>query len=340
MNDSNTIEFQVSSTSLSVVETRSTLLNGSALDEKESFGVLGYCVPYDNNKLSYAAASAPWDDKKRNSAPDVFAPDKSGVIPNVYCVDGVWQYSGYEQWITNSEGGLYLPSKYTYSFFAYYPYDNGGWTVSNVSSGDRGAPKFTYKVPFEKGSDGYIVDDNIKDVMLAARYNHLRADGPVPLNFNHLLTAIKIKLHNYDETSVSIQKITLSGSFYQTVLFDFLDGSATYSSTLYPGEFNFGGYSALGQNEETTLEKAILLLPNASRSLGSNVKLNVYYNGNTTPVTFPKDGSNLLNASAGTIYTITLSFVDNTLMLFTQSDNKWENGDDSENSNSNSSTIL
>lgn len=319
------IEFKIDVADVKVVKTKTTLLETLPTDENSpAFGVLGYCVPniVGTDKPNYSGASAKWEDKQHNSYPDVF------YNTSVKYKDGAWKYEDIELWRTNTANNS-NPASYTYSFFAYYPQGNG-WSVDTGSKA-LGAPTFSFTMPFSSNDVNTKLDDSaIPDAMIATTYDHIRADGAVPLTFSHILAGINIKAVNYDSRDITITSVTLTGTFNKKVTINFKDGSMSYNGT-YKGTFTFNnGNHSLGKDASINLNggKTILLLSNSG--LGSSVSLNIKYEVNGVSETQEHSISlDKLKPVSGSNYALTLNFVNGTITLSFESEQEWEDGGDS-----------
>lgn len=333
------IDFNVKTSNIKVVETRTTLLYNT-LPENSSFGVIGYCVPYvlGTTTNNYSGASGLWSSKIQNSHPDIFYNQKVEYANGTCTYDSNSGVSGNQVkgWVTPPSGDSSDPSKYTYTFFAYYPYQSGnnnssGWSVTTGAS-TLGAPTLRFIMPFTNAST-ILNDGLIPDAMIASTYDRLRADGAVPVTFTHILTGINIKVANFDDRQITINSVTLSGIFNKQVTFDFNNNSTQYTGT-YSGTFSFtdSGETYLtdsGASINLNSGKSILLLANSESKLGTNIKLNVTYSvsgiNRTEEISIPND----FKFVQGTNYTFTLNFVNGAITLLTESELQWEDGGDS-----------
>ena len=325
------IEFTAGVSDINGVETRTTLVAGTSLPNASSFGVLGYFVPYvvGSTTLNYPGASGSWENKKHNCHPDIFY--KTNVTYN----NGACTYANPEGWVTTSSNDS-NPADYTYTFFAYYPFDV--WSVDTAESA-KGAPKFSYTFPFTSTNTSTLLNDNqIQDVMVASVTNHVRANGAVPLNFTHLLTGLNIKLVNYDnKNQIQVTSVTLSGTFHKKMTVDFDSGAIAYSDT-YKGKYTLNeGRTRVEPGASVFLNngKTVLLISNSG--LGSDVVLTVGYSiaGESKVWTSSNSlYSSKFKPTAGTNYTLTLNFVEDMVTLSIESEQQWENGDDDIGNNS------
>ena len=335
------IDFNVKTSNIKVVETRTTLLYNT-LPENSSFGVIGYCVPYvlGTTTNNYSGASGLWSSKIQNSHPDIFYNQKVEYANGTCTYDSNSGVSGNQVkgWVTPPSGDSSDPSKYTYTFFAYYPYQSGnnnssGWSVTTGAS-TLGAPTLRFIMPFTSNNASTSLNDNlIPDAMIASTYDRLRADGAVPVTFTHILTGVNIKVANFDDRQITINSVTLSGIFNKQVTFDFNNNSTQYTGT-YSGTFSFtdsGSYPIeSGASVNLNGGKSILLLSDSDSKLGNNIILKISYSvggikGPDESIPIPVD----FKFVQGTNYTFTLNFVNGAITLLTESENQWEDGGDS-----------
>ena len=337
------IDFEVKTSNIKVVETRSTLIYNT-LPNNSSFGVLGYCVPYvlGTTTNNYSGASGLWNSKVQNSHPDIFYNQKVEYADGTCIYDSNSGLSGNQVkgWVTPPSGDNSDPSKYTYTFFAYYPYQSGsnnssGWSVTS-GSGALGAPTLKFIMPFTSTNASTRLDDSlIPDAMIASTYDRLRADGAVPVTFAHILTGVNIKVANFDDRQITINSVTLSGTFNKQVTFDFNNNSTQYTGT-YSGTFTFTQsgityHADPGASINLNGGKSILLLSNSESKLGNNIKLNGSYSvaGINRSIPFEIDIKEDFKFIQGTNYTLTLNFVNGAITLLTESELQWEDGGDS-----------
>jgi hypothetical protein len=346
-NSSDSIRFNVKVAEIKNAATRSTLHTGNTLTSG-SFGVLGYCVPHvpGTDTEDLIGASKTWDEKKDNSHPDVLYKQKvdisNGSTTYEYKHPEGTVIGGAAPWVTAYANGS-DPATYTYSFFAYYPFEDGVWTVVTPQS-QSGTPQFAFSMPFDsKNTTTSLADANIKDVMVAATYDRTCFDGAVPLNFNHVLTGINVRAQNANTSgTIYITSVTLKGTFNKTVTIDFDDDPPTVSGK-YQGTFTF--YSnTFGQtltlSNGSTINfgngKTILLLPHYEYGLGvdekNDVTLSVSYKTSTSywARTYNREISlKGFRPVAGINYTLNLVFARSAIQLSVTPGENWEDGGDS-----------
>lgn len=345
-NSSDSIRFNVKVAEIKNAATRSTLHTGNTLTTG-SFGVFGYCVPYvagtQNEDLTGASKS--WDEKKDNCHPDVLYAQKvdisNGSTTYEYKHPEGDVIGGAAPWVTTYANGS-DPATYTYSFFAYYPFEDGVWTVTPQTQ--LGTPQFAFSMPFNStNTNTSLADANIKDVMVAATYDRTCFDGAVPLNFNHVLTGINVRAQhatNSNYSNIYITSVTLYGTFNKKVTIDF-DGDPPTVSDNYKGTFTFysknsGQILPKGSTINIGDGKTILLLPHYEYGLGvdenNDVTLSVSYktrNSNRAPTTTKDISLKGFRPVAGTNYTLNLLFASSAIQLSVTPGENWEDGGDS-----------
>lgn len=226
--------------------TRSEALRYGSFKEDDMVGVLGYC---EAENLGVDISSSPWDTKKPFCTPDVFYNQKL-----TYKGEGLWSYiwdgtgnvGGIHPWIEDNE-------KYTYSFFAYYPYveissypnkgniPNGGGTITLSGKNEKDNPTITYTMPHDgnSASGSKLEWKNVPDFMLAYRVDHVKSDGVVRLPFRHLFCAFEFRVNNYNETPVTIGGLRVSGeNFYKSVTVTGQESGYHVGDDRYSGYFD------------------------------------------------------------------------------------------------------
>lgn len=358
--DTKYIRFGAPTISIGNIETRSTLHN--ELPDGSQFGVLGYCVPRQaetggiTDKFDFYGGDSDWDTKKDLLCADVF------YNQEVSYSNGTCMYKNEQgdltKWYTSDNVGddAIDPSRFLYSFFAYYPFTStkGGFSTTPTSKDEVGTPKLTFTMPFEQGGDvtAPLNHELVFDAMLAAKYNHPQYDGNVKLTFYHLLTALRFRVNNYDEGTeeVTIHSLKLSGKFYRSMTIDFSDATkvtqkvSELNKDAYIGTFTIvdestpesfrkcaaNGSMLLGEGTEGT---ALLLLPNVNAAAGSSLFLGedkvltveYTFRGETKTRTFP-DIHLTYTPVQSRRYTASLNFIGGHLILEFIADNSdhWE----------------
>ncbi len=330
--------------------TRSTFHD--AFPTNGTFGVLGYCVPYQrgsDTQKDWASGSSPWDNKNSNAFPDVFY--KQAVTYDGSACSYNTEDGGLRKWYNTTDNSEAIsPDNYRYTFFAYYPMDDF-MVESPVNATTRGVPKLTFNMPFEETGNvetTTLDDTNTPDAMVSVVYNHLRTTGNVHFNFSHIMTGLGFAVNNYnygseEEETVTVKKVTLSGNFTRSITIDFSkntneDGFYTYKGT-YPGTYviynNEKGY-AVAPNSSVPLigDKHLLLLSNATDGtyFGEGVKVYVEYTYRGKEKTASAERPTQFQPRAGVRYTAQLNFVGETFALnfIAAEDEFWEDGGDSD----------
>lgn len=263
-----------------------------------TFGVLGYCVPYQrgsNTEKDWASGSANWGNKSGNAFPDVFF-NQAVTYNGSACTYDYNNSGGPRKWYNTTENpAATSPDSYRYTFFAYYPKD--GFTVeSPASATTRGVPKLTFTMPFGETGDvatTTLNDMQTPDAMVSVVYNHLRTTGNVGFNFSHIMTGLGFAVNNYNygdekKETVTVKRVTLSGHFTRSITIDFSkntneEGFYTYSGT-YPGTYeiynNETGLAVAPNSSVSPIgDKHLLLLSNATDGtyFGKDVEVSVEY---------------------------------------------------------------
>lgn len=212
-----------------------------AFPEGGSFGVLGYCLPrspMNNSVIQYQSGSAVWGSKNNNAVPDVLCKRK------VTYQNGTCTYTDPRRWYTDGDAQGQVEGAqtgdvmtgtddYSYTFFAYYPYDgeSAGTGGPAADSGyepftfekpkaeneatvnaatDMGAPIMSFHMPFtaysgsgteESTYNTSLNPDKVPDPLVAYRPNVTRSDGRVQFAFSHVLTGLGFRVNNYSQTS-------------------------------------------------------------------------------------------------------------------------------------------
>ena len=359
------------------VGTRATLLN--TVTENTTFGVFGYCVPYSptEDKANWANGVTEWAGKKNFSHADVM------YNQPIYYDGDKCVYRGHEadsdlprHWYTQADAGADASKatinfeQFKYTFIAYHPYNQqgeGGFGIQPADATTRGVPKLSYTMPYSANTDRSreLDIEAVEDVVWAMKTDHLPGSGAVELEFQHVLTGLRLQVNNYNPeddsgaNTVTIHAITLEGDFYRSATIDFAPASPemTVSDDRYSGTFHFlrdvawevpanSGKVVGSIPGKTDAGTAILLLPNADAKasdsapndpipyLGANKTITVTYS-------YPDKGQqtkHVRNFSLGRIpeqgvcYTLNLNFVGNQLLLMFTADSieYWEAGSDND----------
>lgn len=341
----------------------------NALPDGASFGVVACCVPFSiigssvSSTPDYASGSSDWENKKQLVHADVFY--KQEVIYN----KGLCSYRNLKRWyLPEDVPGTSLDfDRFRYSFFAYYPFGER-FSVDPGSADALGTPKITFTMPFAKASTNTntaAIDHNlIPDAMVAARYDLEKASGNVTLTFYHMLTGLRFRVNNYDETrDLTIHSLTFSGQFYRSLTLDFdsanhmAQKAAPLNEDCYRGTFTIvserdplatrqciRGSSKLMGESDGDGGVTVLLLPdvNATPNDATNPS---YYLGNdkTITITYSFDGEETKTQTIpdiklaykpvqSTRYTANLNFAGDRFALVFVADNNehWEGEDEND----------
>lgn len=324
---------------------RSTLLN--ALPEGAQARVYGYCVPLSVSlNADPASATLPWVQKANYSVPDVFPGSQTSegnIVGTTLTVNnGRLKYDGTPKpWLIGSNLDADAAN---YTFISHYP-ATGAFTYSRhaVAANSRtGAPRFTFTMPAAAATDHTA----IPDAMVAAKFDHQKADGQVHFTYRHILTALRFQINNYSAEELTLTSIRLEGDFFNTADFTFNTGEIVQSTaaTTFHGNWDLsptGGMTVASNSGrplgDGTRGTSVMLLPdpaitpsagNDTDCLGSNKKLHVRYSIGTTQYTQELDVKLLFKPAGGTSYALNLNFVGNEFVIFFQPTDLWENGSD------------
>lgn len=239
------------STPTITVDSDSRSVTKNELTEGDSFGILGYCVPYQvgTTNPQYSAGASIWSIKYGQCPPDVFYNEKVTVNKGYCTYDNLkyWYSPGFDV-NGNSNINITDVDDYRYTFFGYYPYSdqNSASKFFSIdvpnSSTVNGAPKFTFSMP----QKGLSVSDPLKhevtpDAMFGVLYNRTKSQGNLSFNFSHMLTALGFEVNNFSDFKLEVNKVTLSGKFFKKIELDFSQtGTLSYS---FPEEYYTGTYT-------------------------------------------------------------------------------------------------
>lgn len=372
------IIFSTPSLSMSV-ETRSEFRN--ELREGDVFGVMGYCIPYNNtseNKvLAYGSASSNWSVKREFSTPDVFFKQRvlvgsEGCTYNGFGSEQVnnpkyWYSDGHD--VNNNENPqVQEADNYTYSFFAYYPY-NAFEVISPVSATnpdaghdpetgkaiDIGAPVLEFTMPQENSDD--LDDELTPDAMLGIQYNVRNNARRVSFNMSHVLTGLGFVVNNLsDADELKIYSLKLTGKFFKKVRIDFSNDivSYTFPDDRYEGTYVLYDWgedsplvmpaSAEGSYFEDYVEniKYLLLISGEGEYFGEDVEVVIDYEFRGERKTVSRSRPGTFTPSPGYRYTAQLNFIGDAFVLQFVVDNSetWEDGELADGDDSNDDIIF
>jgi len=335
-------------TGKSNAQTRSELL--TTLSAGKQMKVYGYCVPQqvsNYNNPSPEQAVLPWVQKANYSTPDIF---NSTILTvgndNRPTYDGLLM-----PWKTASsypDNPGINTDNFLYTFVSHYP-ASGAFTYElndAAGNGKTGAPRFIFDMPAEAASD----HDAIPDAMVAATFDHLKADGQVRLTYHHILTALRFRINNYTDKELHIHSLTLRGTFFKRATFDFNEGAITQTTAsidvasftgnwqlLNSGMSVAGGSSLpLGDGEHGV---SVMFLPDPTITpdagqqtdcIGRDKFIDVAYSlgadGTQQERSIPM--TLLFKPAGGTSYALNLNFVGDEFIIYFQSTDLWEHGSD------------
>ena len=117
-------------------------------------------------------------------------------------------------------------SDYKLSFFAYYPYGNDNLTMRSLAT-EKGIPAYSYTVPEDAADHVDVMTAQVTD-MLGGR------QSPVTLSFNHRCAALRFRLTNTGDNTMTVRSVTVAGVKYTGTLRNasWTLGSDTRSSVL------------------------------------------------------------------------------------------------------------
>lgn len=344
--------------------TRAALMN--SVEENTTFGVLGYCVPYEleNDKSDFRGGISDWLTKKALSHADVMYKEPI-YYDGEKCVyrNHAADHSLPKRWYTLNETNGEPVGRFLYTFIAYHPFEQangGGFDVTPTNKDTRGIPKLTYTMPYAAG--GALTDrldiDAAKDVMMAMEFDRTASQGAVPFKFKHVLSGLNLQINNYNlQKEVIIHDLSISGHFYRKAEIDFAPADPTMSVTddMYSGTFHFleganetipaDSYKVIGETENNARGTAILLLPKFDpKTLGDGTSSLPYLGTEKTiTITYSYPGEAPLTKEIknfslgrkpvqGTCYTLNLNFIGSELLLMFTADSieYWEAGSDNQ----------
>ncbi len=331
----------------------------------DKFQVWGFCVPNNiSGSLNQSAATQNWDQKST-----FFTSDGSAdVFRNLTVKNSDNGFTSYDN--TSFGGEKFTPwnsnANARYSFIAGYIPD-GTFTGSfamekalqttevdketgkNLSHG----PRLTYTLPHAATIDTVgittIVPSADLDALVAARFDHQKANGRVNLSFFHFMTGLRFKFHNHTaDKQLVITRVIYKGIFHREITFDFTTDEPTMSvkgeygrkfqlsngnQTIVPGAADF-----MGGNDDPVI---FLMLPNPDGTtndsdgrytLGREKEIRVEYTlGDNTPKHFVHKNFTLnYIPQPNTLHTAHFHFVGDEFVVMFQADDEknWENGSD------------
>lgn len=317
----------------------------------EEFDVWGYCVPRSvSNTSQQNQAGAPLDwNKKSNfffAGADVF--NKTRVK-----TDG--NFTDYKASIRLQQWNEDEDARYT---FVATSVTGGTFTMANASASSSNAhgPLLTFTLPATGNDLATPLDYTAQpDALIAATFDHQKADGRVPVSFAHIMVGLRFKFHNHtDNKDLVVKKVTFAGEFYKETVIDFstdnpdftVDASKTYKGTftllsseqtILPGTADMMG----ADSHPVTL----LLLPNRHPVLnpdGQHDKELVLGNSKTITIDYrigDKENTYTLSnfelnyiPQENSLHTAHFNFVGDEFVVMFQANNdtQWGSGSDTE----------
>lgn len=364
------------------VETKSTLKD--ALVAGDAFGVIGYCIPYSvgTSALDPSGATSNWSTKRNLCPPNVFYGQKVTVTG-----DGCeYDYSSpagtgsnnpkyWYRWDVIAERGYGLEGtpdvnatsasdNYSYSFFAYYPYEGAFGIRSPANASEAGAPKLSFTMPQTGNNVNSSIDHTqTPDAMVSVLYNARSGDN-LQFSMSHILTGLGFEVNNFSERNLVVHNITLSGRFYKQVDIDFTSDVVAYTfpDSRYTGTYTVYSEDASGplnlpapaEGEAVTSSESpiggehILLISGKENAYfgdgtGENeIRVNIDYtfDGTRKMVFYTRPGT--FTPRPGIKYTAQLNFVGDAFVLQFVVDNAdmWEDGEMDDEDGSNDDIIF
>lgn len=306
----------------------------TTFSQGDKVGVLGYCL--DENERY---GESDWNTKKMFVKPDVFYNQEL-----TFDGTGLWGYNyngeGLRKWYDNP--------KYQYSFFAYYPYapvneynnkgtitidDKNMGTIQLSSKDAVSDPVLTYTMPYTSLA-GPLDRTRIPDLMVAYNIDRTSGEGPVKMDFRHLLCGMEFEVNNFTEQGVEITQLQFTGSgFYSTIKITG-QNQGTEVSGGYGGDFTIVktpvSCEANGKlriaDTEGNVDLLLIADENGNITGGSgSSSIKITYGGSTR--TFSLSG---LKFQAGVKNVFTINFIGNDVVLEMRATDNWENGGDSD----------
>lgn len=270
------------------------------------FYVLGY--EYSND--------TEWSIARATAKPDLFY--KKSIEYN----NGIWQYVNPVQWDFHSK----------YAFFAYYPDEGNGITISPQSYVNM--PTVTYELPLT----GTVDPSTLKDLMTASAINQTAKTSVVTFNFEHRLFCIDVQVINNDESEHKIQdlSLTLNDVAYNKIIAPMRKGDQVTLEEKSPWEedVKFSILSndeivtipadkskvSLTQNETLKNKDSILLIPQDSRGDSFRGTLSFKLNGVQESASFDSPQ----NFIEGYKYVLTMSIIGGNVLVTMNNPVSWD----------------
>lgn len=308
----------------------------TTFSEGDKVGVLGYCL--DDNNL-YGASD--WNTKKLFVKPEVFYNQEL-----TFDGTGVWEYDynnqGLRKWYDNPE--------YQYAFFAYYPYASvsestnkgtitiGEKTMGTIELSSKDAvsdPVLTYTMPHQGYGSGTALDrTQTPDLMVAYNIDRTSGEGPVKMDFRHLLCGMEFEVNNFTEQDVEITKLQFSGTNFYKIIKITGQNQGTEVFDGYSGDFTVvdgtvtcpaNGKLRIADTEGNRVDLLLIADENGDINHNGSSSIKITYGESTR--TFPLSG---LKFQAGVKNVFTINFIGNDVVLEMRATDNWEDGGDSD----------
>lgn len=230
----------------------------------------------------------------------------------------VWYDTSLEPDAWNYENLKYWPGTTDkISFFAYAPYQGTG--ITNLpTTGTKSDPTITFAVQDEvENQIDLLYAEPVKDEY----YNKNSNGGTVSFNFKHALSRIGFKVKTSGtHYRVNIEKITISGNFYNGGVFNLNSKVFTTKTPDTPTnkeyEFNFTTANEISTTDGsiiTATEQYAMIIPTDLSTNGVNVTVNYTYEYQattgiwSTPEDMEQTGTAGVNFEQGKAYTLVLT---------------------------------
>ncbi len=319
----------------------------------EEFDVWGYCVPRsvsNSNQLNQDAAPLDWNRKANyfTAGSDVFTKNRVKV-------DG--SFTDYKSSIDLRSWNSDEEARYTFVGTSVHDPSVATFTMekSSATSTSPHGPQLTFTL----GANGSALTSPLDytkqpDALLAATFDHQKADGRVPMSFAHIMVGLRFKFHNFtDDKDLVITKVTFSGEFYKQVMVDFSSDKPDFTVT---GATYKGTFTLLDKPQTISASSAdlmgtdthpvtLLLLPNRhpvlnpdaghdkELVLGNSKTISISYRigDKENTYTLPNFELNYI-PQENSLHTAHFNFVGDKFVVLFQADNntQWADGSDTE----------
>ena len=140
-----------------------------------------------------------------------------GVSASVYSSSSYYSSAGCGSYFYNLEATKGIPlsyywptSSYKLSFFAYYPYGNGAFTLQSDAN-TNGSPTYSYTVPSVIGNQLDIMTDQNVDLTGGG-------STPVLLTMKHRCAAVNFSITNSRSDAITVNSVSIEGVKYRGTL--------------------------------------------------------------------------------------------------------------------------